>query len=190
MPDHEAVSDDRETIAGWRSKNNIDQNEQIRLVKISHMRYQHPDLAQITTFMRDFGMRVVKRTDSKVWYGGYGSDPYVYAAQQGEKKFLGGTFLVETYEDLEKAAKIPGASQIEHLDDAPGGGYIVTLHDPAGFPVNLLHGQEVASADEPPIPLTFNFEKDKQRKRQFQRFKAGPAAVHKVSPSSDLPLRG
>jgi len=50
----------------------------------------------------DFGMRVVKETDDKVWFGGYGVDPYVYYAQRGPKKFLGGTFEVESYQDLEK----------------------------------------------------------------------------------------
>jgi hypothetical protein len=86
------------------------------------MRYQHPDLAQITTFLRgsfpsdfvifwvgtdswwglDFGMLVVKRTEEEAWYAGYGPDQYVYYARKGPKKFLGGTFAVESYADLEK----------------------------------------------------------------------------------------
>lgn len=47
-------------------------------------------------------MRVVKETDDKVWFRGYGVDQYVYYAQRGPKKFLGGTFEVESYQDLEK----------------------------------------------------------------------------------------
>jgi hypothetical protein len=48
-------------------------------------------------------MRVVKKTDNKIWFGGYGDDPYVLVAQRGdEDKFLGGCFLVETEADLEK----------------------------------------------------------------------------------------
>jgi hypothetical protein len=91
------------------------------------MRYQHPDLQQITTFLRgkkpgdsiqqlvlvrqttnlaalyaDFGMQVAKKTETQRWYRGYGSDQYVYYAQQGPKKFLGGTFEVESYQDLER----------------------------------------------------------------------------------------
>lgn len=50
----------------------------------------------------DFGMSVAKKTDTQRWYKGYGSDQYVYYAQQGEKKFLGGTFEVESYAELEK----------------------------------------------------------------------------------------
>lgn len=53
-------------------------------------------------FWVDFGMQVVKKTDTQRWYRGYGPDQYVYYAQQGPKKFLGGTFEVESYEELEK----------------------------------------------------------------------------------------
>jgi hypothetical protein len=69
------------------------------------MRYQHPSLDEITTFLRDFGMSVTHSTEGKKWYKGYGDDQYVYYAQQGEKKFLGGTFEVESYAELEKPAK-------------------------------------------------------------------------------------
>ena len=47
-------------------------------------------------------MSVAKETDTQRWYKGYGPDQYVYYAQQGEKKFLGGTFEVESYAELEK----------------------------------------------------------------------------------------
>jgi hypothetical protein len=47
-------------------------------------------------------MRVVHKTETQRWFGGYGPDHYVYYAQQGPKKFLGGTFEVESYHELEK----------------------------------------------------------------------------------------
>lgn len=50
----------------------------------------------------DFGLRVVKKTDNERWYGGYGPDQYVYYAREGPRKFLGGTFEVESYAELEK----------------------------------------------------------------------------------------
>lgn len=145
------------------------------------MRYQHPDLNQITTFLRDFGMHVTKRTEDRVWYRGYGSDPYVYYAQKGEKKFLGGTYEVESYMDLERAAELEGAGHICSQDDVPGGGYLLTLKDQDGFPVNLTFGQKPVESGKLPQKLILNYEEDKQRKREFQRFQQGPAAVHKVS---------
>lgn len=84
------------------------------------MRYQHPNLDEITVFLqgtvpkypcmhlwltrraKDFGMQIAKRTADEIWYRGYGTDQYVYYARRGQKKFLGGTFEVETYDDLRR----------------------------------------------------------------------------------------
>lgn len=170
-----------ELISEWQKRKGIDKSKQIKIVKISHMRYQHPDLPKITKFLKDFGMHIVKETEDKVWWRGYGPDQYVYYCQKGpEKKFLGGTFLAESYEDLEKAAKLLGASQIEEMKDAPGGGYLVTVHDPNGFPVNVIHGQERTSRGEIPDKIIQNYEVEKPRVRKFHRFTPGPAAVHKL----------
>ena len=80
-----------------------------------------------------------------------------------------------------RAAKIPGASPLQALTDAPGGGYNVTLTDPEGFPVNLIYGQTPVEPGKVPENLVLNFENEKPRLRSFQRFQPGPAAVHKVS---------
>jgi hypothetical protein len=142
-------------------------------------------------------MTVAKRTEDQIWYRGYGEDQYVYYARKGPKEYLGGTFAVETYQDLEKyvaltflhrkanedfdrAAQLPTASKIQELSDAPGGGSMVTLTDPEGFPVNLIFGQQKAERGEYPEKLTVNYEEEKPRIRRFQRFQPGPAAVHKV----------
>ena len=47
-------------------------------------------------------MQVARKTETERWYKGYGTDQYVYYARKGEKKFLGGTFEVQSYEELEK----------------------------------------------------------------------------------------
>ncbi|PGH18987.1 hypothetical protein AJ79_00020 [Helicocarpus griseus UAMH5409] len=144
------------------------------------MRYQHPGLDEITQFLQDFGMHVAKKTDTKVWYRGYGPDQYIYYAQKGPKKFLGGTFEVESYAELERAAQLPGAGAIEMLDDAPGGGWLLSLTDPEGFPLNLVYGQTPAEVGKLPEKLIVNYEVEKTRERKFQRFQAGPAAIHKL----------
>lgn len=80
-----------------------------------------------------------------------------------------------------RAAKLPGATAIEKLTDAPGGGSRVTIFDPEGFSVNLIFGQEAAKIGAFPEKLVYNSEQDKPREGAFQRFSTGPAAVHKVS---------
>ena len=47
-------------------------------------------------------MTVIKKTETQRWYRGYGPDQYVYYAQQGPMKYLGGTFEVESMGELEK----------------------------------------------------------------------------------------
>ena len=69
---------------------------------------------------------------------------------------------------------------IVKMEDAPGGGSIVTLADPEGFPINLVYGQAPGEARAMPEKILLNDEVDKPRVRKFSRFKPGPAAVHKV----------
>jgi hypothetical protein len=180
IPDNQAIGEESEPLDAYYSRLGIDNAARVQMVKLAHMRYQHPDLDEITTFLLDFGMHVVKRTENQVWYRGYGPDQYVYYAQKGEKKFLGGAYEVESEAELLKASKIAGAGPIEELT-APGGGRIVTLHDPEGFPVSFVHGIEPAPKHDYPEKVIYNYEgDDKPRVRKFNRFTPGPAAVHKL----------
>jgi hypothetical protein len=54
------------------------------------------------------------------------------------------------------------------------------LEDPEGFPINLIYGQEKAQVGTLPSKLLVNDVVETPRKREFQRFKPGPAAVHKL----------
>lgn len=200
VPDHEAMADS-EPADTWRARCGIDPTKQVKLVKLAHMRYQHPDLEEISTFLKDFGMHITKKTDDKIWYRGYGPDQYVYYAEKGPKKFLGGAFEVESYEELEKydfrvcdipqadqhrASKIEGAGAITKLH-GPGGGSMLSLVDPEGFPLNLVYGITPADTGDMPQKIIYNTESEKPRQRHFSRFKPGPAAVHKLGMLVSLP---
>ncbi|KAF3002657.1 hypothetical protein E8E13_009482 [Curvularia kusanoi] len=181
VPQSEAIPKPCVPQRSWQTSQNISRSAQIKLTKLVHMRYQHPDLDEITVFLRDFGMSVAHKTESARWYKGYGDDQYVYYAQQGPKKFLGGCFEVESYGELEKAAALSSAAGgIEELVDAPGGGYLLTLQDPEGFPISLIYGQTKKTPGPYPEILTTNYESEKPRVARFQRFTPGPAAVHKL----------
>ncbi|KAF3939220.1 hypothetical protein ABW19_dt0209039 [Dactylella cylindrospora] len=161
--------------------------EKVRIVRLSHMRYRHPaeKIEEQIQFLKDFGMELVKQTDDKIWFGGYGIDQYVYYTEIGnegeEKKFLGGTWEVESRDDLERAAKL-GNTEIFELTDAPGGGSMVTVIDPEGYPVNFIHGAtpRPEPTKKPAEPLQVNDEFSKPRRGAFQRFQPGPAAIHKL----------
>lgn len=47
-----AVGPEKQSLEDWKKQNNIDASKQIKLVKLSHVRYQHPDLDKITTFLQ------------------------------------------------------------------------------------------------------------------------------------------
>ena len=67
------------------------------------------------------------------------------------------------------------------MEEAPGGGYLLTVIDPEGFPINLIYGQTPKERGQMPEVLETNYEVEKPRVARFQRFKPGPAAIHKVS---------
>lgn len=102
LADTVAMGPDQESQAAWLKKRNVKIDQRIKLTRLSHMRYQHPDLETIHQFLLDFGLQVALRTDDEVWYKGYGPDQYVYYAKKGSKKFLGGAFCAASWDDLEK----------------------------------------------------------------------------------------
>lgn len=159
------------------------QETKIKLVRIAHVCYIHSDTDAAHNFLTDFGLTVAERRDDKVFYKGYGRDPFVYCAIKGsEKAFAGAAFLVESLDDLERAAKsLPQASGIETLD-APGGGKKVTFYDPVdGFPIHLVYGQEEAQPGKDYAELDYNYPQHKKRDVNItQRFTPGPASVHKL----------
>ena len=52
IPDFQAIGENQVNKVDWLKERGIDQTAQVKLVKLAHMRYQHPDLAQITAFLR------------------------------------------------------------------------------------------------------------------------------------------
>ncbi|THX22568.1 hypothetical protein D6C90_05068 [Aureobasidium pullulans] len=154
----------------------------IRLVKTAFVIYDHEDLDKADQFLKDFGLSEVERSEdgTQIFYKGYGPDPFVYLARKATTSSFGGAaYSVESREELEKATNMENASPISDLK-APGGGEIVTLTDPAGFHVHLVHGVKEKQPEPMKLEkLTVNFEDDKPRRGRFQRFKPGPAPVFK-----------
>lgn len=149
----------------------VTEQKKIILVRPAHVYYTHVDLEVAHAFLLDFGFAEEKRIGSKIYYRGYGPDPFVYCASQGDKNEFGGVaFIVESEDDLIRASEtIPGASEMYELKDAPGGGKCVTFKDPVdSFAFHLVWGQkeragqrEMDEKDElpngNPLQLRFNF---------------------------------
>jgi hypothetical protein len=160
--------------------------EKIRFERLLFTHYQHHDLAASHRFLTDFGLIVAHQTDNLIYYRGFGENPYVYVAEKSPdslRHFVGGGWVVESFDDLEVASRLSGASPIQK-SAAPGGGQYVDIKDPNGTNVRLVHGIEYRSKEvqKPEIPPTvvFNTWEEKIRKGNFQRFEAGPSKVHKL----------
>jgi len=142
----------------------VNSPRKIQLNRIANVRYTHKSIIPQHEFLKDFGFTECCRVGKKTYYRGFGEDPWVYCATEGdEDKFGGAGFIVESLEDLEYAAStLPDASAIYELDDAPGGGKCVTFLDPIDrFPMHLIWGQSKVELDNvPKFPkLDFNFVK-------------------------------
>jgi catechol 2,3-dioxygenase-like lactoylglutathione lyase family enzyme len=157
--------------------------QKIKLVRIAHVNYIHADISKAHQFLLDFGMTVADTRGDTTYYRGYGTEPFVYSATKGpENVFNGAGFVVESMEDLELASKtLPNATEI-HTLDAPGGGKRVTFYDPVdNFPFHLVYGQTPVEMSAHLPELDYNFPKNKNRPvNKTQRFKKGPAPVHKL----------
>lgn len=159
----------------------------VRLVKTAFVIYYHADVNKASKFLIDFGFEIAERRgDEEIFFKGYGPDPFCYVARRspdGQPRFGGAAYLVESAEELVKATRIPGATAQVGKLDAPGGGSVVTLTDPFGHLVHLVHGwaekAPEASSSKGLQKLVVNYEDDKPRVGRGQRFQLGPAPVHK-----------
>ena len=116
---------------------------------IVYARLASPDLDVQETFLADFGMHKVERTDTKLYMRGSDADPYIHITELGEPKVLGGTYLAASAEDLAGGAQLDGASDVQAID-APGGGSRVLLAgEPNGFAIEIVHG--ITSAATLPV---------------------------------------
>ena len=155
--------------------------DKIQLLRPSHVFFAHADLDEFVRFAADFGLKEVGRANGKIYYGGYGKDPYVYVASQSsdaQKKpqFGGPAFVAASQEDFDKAARLDGA-EVHDLQDAPGGGKLVTITRPNGTWFHIVYGQrgkaEHTPGEKPPSAVVvdqnehnYPFYKPRQGKSQ------------------------
>ena len=159
-------------------------DKRVKLNHLMYARYHHNDVSASRKFLLDFGFTIVQETKDKILYRGFGSDPVCViseASPTGKATFEGGGWAVDSYEDLETAARIPGASSITDCAELIGGKF-VSLKDPAGGPIYVHWGERKRSATEieHPKALKFNTWDNKRRLGEIQRLPDGPSDVHKL----------
>ena len=153
----------------------------MRLKGLHHVKFQVRDLDLQEKFGSDFGLVIAERTDESLVMRTGGGDECAYVAVKGDSdKLIGLAFEVEDRVSLDEAVANLGASPVTQLD-LPGGGNSVSLIDPDGNQVLLVHGVTRRSAGEPYPELVINTPFVKQRfgRNQSPRDR-GPAKLWRL----------
>ena len=122
-----------------------------KVADIAFGRLQSPDLDLAEEFLTDFGFVRAERTPKALYMRGTDGAHHLHVTHLGAPKFIGFAFYARNEEELERLARVEGASPVEAIDE-PGGGKRVRLKDPHGFEIEVVHG----IAALPPLPLTRN----------------------------------
>jgi catechol 2,3-dioxygenase-like lactoylglutathione lyase family enzyme len=124
--------------------------------------------------MTDFGLHLSARTDSAIYMRAAGAAHHVYIAEKGAtSRGLGFGLRSGNLDDLVRlAAEADG--RVERSDE-PGGGSRVTLADPAGNRVDVVHGLQALAPLPTPEPTTVNASGRYGRFNRAVRLARGPS---------------
>lgn len=148
----------------------------VRVHDVLYPRLRAPDLDRMERFLRDFGLARAARTDRTLYMRGAGAARHVHVTELGEPAgLIGVAFLAADARDLDRLSRAPGASPV-HAVAEPGGGRRVTLTDPNGFVVEVVHGL-AARPDAVPASLPLNLGSRVERARTLKRPAPGPARI-------------
>lgn len=151
----------------------------VRVAEIAYGRMTAPDLDVQEEFLTHFGMVRVERTATALYMRGTDPGHHLHVTEKGEPRFVGFAYSVDDPEDLARAAKAPGATGIESIDE-PGGGRRVRLTEPNGYQIELVHGIAVL----PPLPVRgtpLNTAAEPQKRvGSFMSLRRGPSQVKRI----------
>jgi catechol 2,3-dioxygenase-like lactoylglutathione lyase family enzyme len=146
---------------------------------IAYVRYRAPDLEVMERFLLDFGLSRAVRTGPALYMRAAGTEPYVHITEPGESsQGIGVGLLAQSESDLDRLAQRCGTRVLANAE--PRGGKIVTVIDPNGLRVDLLHGGERAPPLKTRSPLSLNTISEHRRLIQRQRPEPGPSHVMRL----------
>lgn len=151
----------------------------IRVEDIAHVRFRAPDLAAMRAFLVDFGLQPFDH-GGRLYARAADGRPFVHATEQGEAGFVALGLRAASRACLKALAHAEDVAVTPF--DGPGGGDVVRLTDPDGFQVEVIAGQQPATAAPAaamPDPLR-NTAAHKARLRSLVRLEAGPSHVQRI----------
>ncbi|MGU7773522.1 VOC family protein [Burkholderia sp. MR1-5-21] len=128
---------------------------------IAFVRYQVTDLERMEPFLTDFGLHRVAHTGRALYMRAAGAAHQSHISELGDKNApVGFGLFARSHADLERLAAQLGLAVEDNPE--PGGGKRVRFTDPAGFVVDVLHGQ----ARHEPLPARDPFTMNPSVRRQ------------------------
>ncbi|MEV5956087.1 VOC family protein [Streptomyces sp. NPDC051987] len=154
-------------------------NPVIKVADLAWLEFEKPDLARAETFARDFGFAVAARTEQALWLRGTFAGPPCMVIRRGRaSRFVGPVFRAADRTDLDRLAAATGSTVRD--SDVPGGGRSVSLLDPAGLPVRVVHCGEPLAALPEQTPLVLNFGTEHRRTNSTQRPPREPSRIQRL----------
>ena len=138
------------------------------LLGLHHVCIRVRDLNGSRSFAKDFGFHEVATSDRRVYFRGAGPAAYHVVLEEADRPALACiAFAVDSREDLERAVAEYAASPIGPLE-GPGGGEAVSLTDPDGTIVRLVHGITCRAPDDMRPQIIHNQGHDRVRRGAAQ----------------------
>jgi catechol 2,3-dioxygenase-like lactoylglutathione lyase family enzyme len=152
----------------------------VKVADIAYGRLQSPSLDQAEEFLLDFGMKRAERTKDALYMRGTDPHHHLHVTHLGPSKFVGLAFYVDDEDDLKRAARAPGASGIETMDE-PGGGKRVRIPDPHGYQMEIIAGMAPVKS-LPTRHNVLNWGDEKLRRAgELMRLARGPSEVKRIA---------
>ncbi|KNH27100.1 glyoxalase [Pseudomonas syringae] len=151
----------------------------ITVKDIAFVRYQVTDLECMEQFLVDFGLHRVARTEHALYMRAAGAEHHAHISELGDKNAtVGFGLLAQSHDDLERLATHLNLTVEDNPE--PGGGKRVRLTDPAGFVVDVIHGQARHAPFETRDPLAMNPSVRRQRFGEKVRVARRPSSVMRL----------
>ena len=151
-------------------------NPLVKATQLAWLEFEKPDLAAAERFGLDFGFVVADRTRDRIWLRGrWAGSPCLSIRHGARSGFVGPAFAVGERSDLDRLARA-----LDTPVTTRSGGHAITVTDPSGFPVTVVHDvQELPSLPQRD-PLTLNFGPNHTRTNQPQRPPSRPAEIERL----------
>ncbi|KOG59758.1 VOC family protein [Streptomyces flaveolus] len=154
-------------------------NPVVKVADLAWLEFEKPDLDRAEVFARDFGFAIAARTERELWLRGtFAGSPCMVIRRGQASRFVGPAFRAAERADLDRLARAMG-SDVRDID-VPGGGHAVTLLDPSGFPVRVVHCAEQLPALPGQQPLIINTGVEGRRTNATQRPPREPSRIQRL----------